>query len=69
MIVKLDCPHAVYREGMQIFCAHANDWCGHVYFKRCKGWWVLSDGAARCPLRRSKNGQDQTTTADGNHAV
>lgn len=55
MEVKLSCPKAEYRDGMRIFCRKANNWCGNAYFKRCKGWWALTDRAARCPLRKEKD--------------
>lgn len=54
MKVPLECPQAEYRAGMQIYCKARGDWCGNVYFKRCKGWWALTDSAARCPLRKEK---------------
>lgn len=53
MKVPLECPFAEYREGMRIFCKKRDDWCGNVYFKRCKGWWAQTDAAQRCPLRRT----------------
>lgn len=52
MKVPLECPQAEYRQGMQIWCRKLGNLCAHVYFKRCKGWWVLSDQAARCPVRK-----------------
>lgn len=52
MTLKLNCPNAVYREEMRIFCRAVNDYCAHCYYKRCKGWWVLTDKAAACPIRR-----------------
>lgn len=52
MKVPLECPQAEYRQGMQIWCKKLGGLCAHVYFKRCKGWWVLSDQAARCPVRK-----------------
>lgn len=55
MEVKLSCPQAEYRDGMRIFCRKANNWCGNAYFKRCKGWWALTERAARCPLRKEQD--------------
>lgn len=51
MEVKLSCPQAEYRARMRIYCKSAGGWCGNVYFKSCKGWWVLTDAAAKCPIR------------------
>ena len=48
---KLECPNAKYVSGMKIWCKAAEECCGNVYFKRCKGWWALTANAARCPLR------------------
>ena len=44
------CPHAMYAAGMRIFCTRANDYCGHAYFMRCKGWWALTPRWPACPL-------------------
>ena len=52
MEIKLNCPHAEYRDGMRIYCTKAESLCGHQYFKRCKGWWALTDKALNCPLRK-----------------
>lgn len=51
----LSCPYALYTVGMKILCTRApngSTMCGHQYFKRCKGWWALSEAAGRCRLRR-----------------
>lgn len=70
MTPRLTCPHAQYRDGMRIFCARAADWCGHVYFKQCKGWWVLSDMAARCPLRKDdEHGPNPAAAQHGDDRV
>ena len=51
----LSCPYACYTDGMKILCTRAGTagrtMCGYQYFKRCKGWWALTDGAGRCKLR------------------
>ena len=71
MTPRLTCPHARYISEMRIFCDAANDLCGNVYFKTCKGWWVLTAGADRCPLRRRQNGKADGTAespaSGGNH--
>lgn len=54
MKLTLSCPHAVYREEMKIWCKKAGCWCGHAFFKTCKGWWALSAQATRCPLRKEE---------------
>lgn len=54
MKLKLSCPHGEYREGLRIFCRKTGDLCGNQYFKRCKGWWVLNENAARCPIKREE---------------
>ncbi len=59
MELKLSCPCASYRPDMRIACGKTLSYCGHAYFKRCKGWWVLSENAARCPLRRKENTDGQ----------
>lgn len=51
MNVTPDCPYGKYVNGMKIECRKTGNRCGHVYFKRCKGWWVNSEQAAKCPLR------------------
>ena len=51
MKLSIACPHGKYENGtMRIMC-DKGDYCGNVYFKRCKGVWVLNENAARCPLR------------------
>ncbi len=52
MKLKLSCPQAEYRSGMRIFCRKTGDLCGNQYFKRCKGWWALTEKADRCPKRK-----------------
>lgn len=54
MKIELSCPHAKYEGSMQIHCTKADLPCGHVYFKRCKGWWALTPSADRCLLRREE---------------
>lgn len=58
MKVPLSCPHAVYKSGMRIWCTKAEGWCGNQYFKRCKGWWVLNERAAACPVKTMKKEND-----------
>lgn len=48
----LECPNAEYRAGMKIYCKKTDSFCGNAYYKRCKGWWVLTENAQHCPLRR-----------------
>lgn len=54
-IDELKCPYGEYRSGMKIYCTKINDLCGHVYYKRCKGWWTQSDQALDCPLRKDED--------------
>ena len=57
MKLELNCPHAKYESGtMRILCSRAKGYCAHQYFKRCKGWWALTDTACRCPARDDKKG-------------
>lgn len=58
MKIELKCPHAYHGEGMKVYCRKLNDLCGNQYFKRCKGWWTLTDNASRCPLRKENNNAD-----------
>lgn len=53
MKVRLSCPQAVYGDGMTIICTKTGKLCAHQFFKRCKGWWALSDQAERCPVRKA----------------
>lgn len=60
MDLELGCPCASYRSDMRIVCGKTLNYCGHAYFKRCKGWWALSANAERCPLRKEKpDGKDE----------
>lgn len=58
---KLKCPHAKYKTGMKIWCKKAGDFCGHVQYKLCKGWWEQTEGAAACPMRREQEHGNETT--------
>ena len=58
MKLTLSCPFAFYTEGMRIRCSRNDKYCGHQYFKRCKGWYALSPQAARCPLRKEENHEE-----------
>ena len=55
---KLSCQNAEYRKGMRIYCKAIDDYCGHVYWKACKGWWALSANAERCPMRKGGQGHE-----------
>lgn len=48
--MKIYCPQA-YNVGPKIFCKALGGLCGHVRFRRCKGWWELSEQARTCPKR------------------
>ena len=51
----LRCPYASYTGGMKIRCSKPGSsmtMCGFQYYKRCKGWWALTEAAAHCKLRR-----------------
>ena len=54
--LQLACPYAYYTNGMKILCSHESSrgmtYCGHQYYRRCKGWWALNEAAARCKLRQ-----------------
>ena len=56
MKLTLNCPNAAYGDGMIIICKTTGQPCAHQYYKRCKGWYVLSDGARTCPGREDKHG-------------
>jgi len=58
MKITLSCPHAVYGDEMRIWCKRRGDWCAHVFFKRCKGWWSLTPSAAECPVRKEEDHDD-----------
>lgn len=58
MKLTLSCPHAVYRDGTQIWCTKLGARCVHVYFKQCKGWWALTPQADSCPLREEEGGEN-----------
>ena len=70
MKLEVSCPRGQYGAGMAIYCDKDGQPCAHQYFKSCKGWYVLSDGAATCPLREERNhGQAETAAARGRDAV
>ena len=55
MKIRLDCPHAEHRHEMVVYCKKTGEPCGHQFFKSCKGWWVNSPSAAKCPLRKEED--------------
>ena len=64
---KLTCPRASYDDEMRIRCDDGG-LCGHQRYKPCKGWCVLTDQAARCPLRKDDgHGQKSETASGGGH--
>lgn len=55
MQIKLPCEYAKHNSRMQVICRkQGGTYCGHQYYKSCKGWWALSDTAAGCPLRKER---------------
>lgn len=54
MKLNIDCPHGEYGHMMRIYCKKTGNLCGNQRFKNCKGWWVLTDNAYKCPLREKK---------------
>ena len=60
MKIPLSCPQASYGAGMIIQCRKAGGRCGNQYFKRCKGWWALTEAADRCPLRKEAEHAEQS---------
>ena len=62
--LKLSCPQAYYSDGMRIRCAQSKGYCGYQYFKRCKGWWALTEAAGRCKLRSLPDGGNHEKKPD-----
>lgn len=60
--LKLNCPYASYDEKMRIKCSKADSHCGHQAWKPCKGWSVLTEGAAECPLRKEQKNERKRTS-------
>lgn len=52
MKIKIECPYAKYDEKMRLMCSKSNDLCANQRWMPCKGWSVLTDWAADCPLRK-----------------
>ena len=70
MKLTIECPKARYGEGMVIYCDRDDQPCGHQYFKSCKGWFALTDGAKSCPMREEReHGQRDAAAARGGDAV
>ena len=69
MKLTLGCPRAHYGADMAIYCGDGQP-CAHQYYKRCKGWWVQTDGAKTCPMRKEQsNGTTDQAAADSSDAV
>lgn len=70
MKLTVSCPRGQYGPGMAIYCDKDGQPCAHQYYKTCKGWFVLSDGAGKCPLRKEQtDGQGRTAAAGRDDAV
>jgi hypothetical protein len=55
MKIKLNCPYAKHEPGtMRVICKKVNGYCAHQYYKRCKGWWTLTDQAKDCPVKEAE---------------
>lgn len=56
MKIQLDCPHASHEpKTMRVKCGKIGGYCAHQYYKRCKGWWTLTDQARDCPVKEDEN--------------
>lgn len=55
MKLEIACPNGEYTDGMKIYCKATGSLCGNQRFKSCKGWWVLTDNARKCPKWKEKN--------------
>lgn len=57
---SLSCPLAYYGHGMKVLCRKTRgSFCGFQYYKRCQGWWALTEAAGRCRLRSLPAGEDE----------
>jgi hypothetical protein len=54
---------------MVIMCKFTGDPCAHQYYKKCKGWYVESEGANTCPGREKKDGQRNAAASHSGNAV
>lgn len=57
MRINIECPNGYYDREMRIICRKDGGPCAFQYFKSCKGWWVLTNGARTC-ARRVKRGTE-----------
>lgn len=55
MKITIECPHGTYDREMKINCDKTGGRCAHQRYKPCRGWWVLTDQAKRCPAREVKD--------------
>lgn len=56
MKINIECPNGRYDSEMRIICSKDNEPCAFQYYRTCKGWWVLTDGAETCLRRVQKDG-------------
>ena len=57
MTPTLTCPFAKYISGMRIACTRADDLCAHQRYCMGKGWFVLTDQAGDCPVRKDDSNE------------
>ena len=54
MDIKPTCPVGKYRMN-RIECTKTGAWCPNQRFKPCVGWFVNTDFANDCPMRKEQN--------------
>lgn len=54
MKINLGCEHAKHDNRMRVMCLKTGMPCAFQFYKRCKGWWALTDGASGCLARKDK---------------
>lgn len=56
----LSCPHAEGTVGKPIGCRKSGMPCGFQYYRKCRGWWTLSENAGGCRLRKEEDHEKET---------
>ena len=58
MKLTIACQNGKYDSQMRIICKRDGLPCAFQYFKSCKGWWTLTDGAKDCVIRKEWRDND-----------
>lgn len=64
MKIRLSCEFAKHGDRMRVICTKTGNLCAYQYYRQCKGWFELTDGAAGCLMRKGDEYGRETSEGD-----